>query len=271
MVDFNSRITNQPRQIQKPMCRQAFRPGQWDTMKIGARSNTYIQNNFYGAQTSYRGWGDAWASYDYGQPSQNSSKPGVLGWIGLGLGALGGILGGILGNKKSTEEPEQGALESKTEPKVQPEKVQPKKVEQEKVEPEEVEPEDDKKDPTVDNYDWNTNFSTYAMDEEDANGKSPTEDISGSIKVTEKGEDGKAPQKFTLSDSRGGNTYTFEKIKTADGSVKYKCTGATGNKNTTYTKGNVYDCELKNGKPVLIQKQGTEGWGMGLDRANRLK
>ena len=46
---------NNPQRLDRPMSRQAFRPGQWNGVRVGG-GNTYIQNNFYGMQTSYRGW-----------------------------------------------------------------------------------------------------------------------------------------------------------------------------------------------------------------------
>ena len=290
----SDRIGNQPRQIDRPMSRQAFRPGQWDGVKLGSSHKTYIQNNFYGPQTNYRGWGDAWAGYEYKEPCyEQEQKPNWLSWVGIGTGVLGGILNAFgVGQKQETPEvSERGAVPETATPPLVPETTQttrqettapvtpktperaPKKEETATpptttpvtTQEPETEPEAEQ-DPTVDNFNWESGFSTYAMDEA-VNGKSPTEEISGKISVKEKGEAGKAPKKFTLTD--GNNTYSFEKIENANGSVSYKCTGCTGGKTKTYTQGNVYECRLVNGKPVLIQPKDEEGWGKGLDRSNQ--
>lgn len=273
-------IRNNPKQLSRPMSRQAFRPGQWNGARIGSRSTTYIQNNFYGPSSTYRGWGDAWASYDTmpSPPRNDSNKMSVLGWIGLGTGLLGGILS-LFGGKKDAAPAEQGAPENTAQSRAVTEQpVQPQQSET--VQPVQTQPVNNESTvkttpvsqeapeeeiPTVDNFNWNSGFETYAMDEA-VNGKSPTEEISGKINVTEKDQDGKAPKKFTLND--GGNTYTFEKIESADGKVSYKCTGCTGGKEKTYTQGNIYNCNMVGGKPVLIQPKNADGWGKGLDRSN---
>jgi len=272
---------NQPKQIQRPMCRQAFRPGQWDSPKFGARSVTNIQNNFYGPQTNYRNWGDAWAGYDYYQqpqlqPQSESAKPGVLGWVGLAVGAAGGILGAILGNKKDSkaleekggDEPTVQVRESKVQ--VEPEPKDDTKVESEPKDDTKVEtePKDDTKveeDPNKDINEFNwSNFSTDCRDV-DANGNDKTLPIIGKVKVTESGGDKKAPKTFTIT-TANGNTYTFTKVESGDNDnkkVQYKCTQCItkGGATTEFTKGNIYTCEMQNGKPVLRQHDGDKGSG----------
>lgn len=285
MTPFD-RVGNTPREIQRPMSRQSFRPGQWNGVQLGSRNTTYIQNNFYGPQTNYRGWGDAWAGYEYREPCcQPEQKMGWMDWVGFGTTVVGSLLNlfGVGKKPDAKAETELGgpAPQTTRQPSVQSRQnpdnataVDPAdKKDDTAVEPEDkkedtaVEPEEKKDDPepTVDNFNWNSGFSTYAMDEA-VNGKSPTEEISGKIKVQDKGEEGKAPKKFTLTD--GNNTYSFEKIENANGSISYKCTGCTGGKTKTYTQGNVYECRLVNGKPVLIQPKDEDGWGKGLDRSN---
>lgn len=284
-------IRNQPRQIQRPMCRQAFRPGQWDGVKVGARHITNIQNNFYGADVSYRGWGDAWAGYDYGQAvPQDSGKMGVLGWIGLGLGALGGILGGIFGGKKETAAPEEkGAPEADAALKAQLAQQQqtlddlqaqidalkngkkPDDVEGGDPPTEEVEggdppaeaPKEDATNP-IDEFDWGADGFTTDCRDVDANGKDKTPPIMGRVKVTEAGGDKKAPKTFTIT-TASGNTYTFTKVESQTGDkIQYKCTQETtrNGAKTEFTKGNVYTCEMNGEKPVLRQHEGDAGSGL---------
>ena len=279
----NNRITNQPRQLSRPMSRQAFRPGQWNGFSSGGIHKTYIQNNFYGAQTSYRGWGDAWASFP--PPQMEQPKMSWLGWLGLGTGLLGGILNLFgVGNKKT----EQGA-EAQPQPQPQnnsqlsqaleqindlkdeiaglkqqlsaaqakPAAAAPAKVQQAE-EPEETE---EPKEATPDTFDWSTGFDSNCRDV-DANGNDKTKPISGKVTVTQ-GEANKAPKEFTIK-TAAGNTYTFQKIQSSNSDdVKYKCiscktkSGAT----TEFTKGNIYKCEMENGKPVLRQHDGDAGSG----------
>ena len=287
-MGFDS-IRNNPKQLSRPMSRQAFRPGQWNGVRIGSGSTTYIQNNFYGTSTSYRGWGEAWTTYDSCPPPCNndSNKMSILGWIGLGTGLLGGILGLFGVGKKSETSSENGGVETQLQTQSQSRAATTQERSSESTDATTSQSTSQQatstateavtqsrtstaqaqqvQEPTVDNYNWDDEFETYAIDEE-VGGKSPTEEISGEVKVTEKDENGKAPKKFTLTD--GNNTYTFEKIEGKDGKVSYKCTGCTGDKNKTYTQGNVYECRLVNGKPVLVQPKEAEGWGMGLDKAN---
>lgn len=245
----------QPTQLNRPMSRQAFRPGQWNGVRVGG-GTTYIQNNFYGTQRNHRGWDDnAWANYDRCE-CNNNSKPGVLGWIGAGIGALGAIMGGlgeIFGGKKNKvsekggEEPEV-ANEPKTQ-KAPEVKDAPEVAEEEEI------PEDE---PLI-----KDDMDATAMDEVDANtGKSPTANIQGKIKVLDKG-DKKVPQKFSVTEN--GHTYTFELTTTTrtDGKPIYKCTSMSsngGSQQTKFTKGNEYALDTSNGIK-LIQYKDMAGWG----------
>lgn len=297
--------TNQPQMLSRPMSRQAFRPGEWNGVRVGGGNRTYIQNNFYGECHSYRGWDSgAWAAYeqpccdcDQGNSSNSSNKVGVLGWVGLGVGALGGILGCIFGSKaKETserggvEEPDQplqpkvpaqqdevDELDGKDQP-VQPAKTsqsqqvvapKPQVVAEQPKTAKDIAIAKQKADAqAINNFDWNSGFETSVRDVKDDD-TNATEAILGKVNVTDKDyKKGSAPKTFTITDT--GGVYTFEKVETKDGTVKYKCTNQTsvGNK-TAFTKGNVYTCEILNGKPVFKQHSWDEGGGKGLFASNQ--
>ncbi len=284
-----NRITNQPRQISRPMSRQAFRPGQWNGFSSGGVHKTYIQNNFYGAQTSYRGWGDAWASPQMPPPPESSNKMSWLGWLGLGTGVLGGLLNLFgVGNKKT----EQGApinttstntnnsnnnqslldkieeLTDKVNDLTQQNQDLAAKINTSKPvaasvttsKPEEPE---EPEEATPDTYDWNVAFNTDCRDV-DANGNDKTKPIKGTVNVTKKdSEANKAPKEFTIT-TASGNIYTFQKMDGTDSEdLKYKCISCTTRSGATteFSKGNVYRCEMDGSRPVLRQHDGDAGSG----------
>lgn len=278
----NNRITNQPRQLSRPMSRQAFRPGQWNGFSSGGIHKTYIQNNFYGAQTSYRGWGDAWASFP--PPQMEQPKMSWLGWLGLGTGLLGGILNLFgVGNKKT----EQGA-EAQPQPQPQPQnnsqlsqaleqindrldnlqnqiaaKAQPAAAPAPAAAPVTTAQPKEPKETTPDTFDWGTDFNSNCRDV-DENGNDKTKPIKGTVHVTKKdSEANKAPKEFTIT-TASGNIYKFQKMDGSDGdNIKYKCISCTTRNGATteFSKGNIYKCEMEDGKPVLRQHEGDAGSG----------
>lgn len=99
------------------------------------------------------------------------------------------------------------------------------------------------------------------IDEPDANGKLPTRPIHGEIKVEGEAKNGENPKKFTITDKDNGQVYTFELDETAEGKVVYTCTSGAGG---AYSAGNSYELRTINGVPMLVQMNGTEGYGSGL-------
>lgn len=268
-------VRNTPQQLKQPMSRQAFRPGQWGAVKANKNITYNITNNFIMdgcCSNNYSSTNAAWDKYD--SPELNTMQK-----IGLGAGILGKFLDVLgLGKKKEsvkndTETPKSTPKEA---PKAEPEVKTPRDNDDHTVQqkPEVKQNPSEQKppkavEPTIDNFEWSNDMNMIAMDEVNSKtGISPTDAINGKVGNIEKDGNNKLPKKFTVTE--GGHTYTFEKtINSEGGKPQYKCTGRTGNDgNKTYTEGNVYECRLVNGKPQLVQIEGTDGWGSGLDSYN---
>lgn len=274
----SDRITGQTR-LSRPMSRQAFRPGQWNGVRLGNNNNTYIQNNFYGPQTTYRGWGDAWASYTYGPSDCGNAKPSWLEWTGFGTALLGGLLN-LFGAGKKKETPVVPEEKGTTQPpdnsnyldqikdlQDQVSDLQKQLADKDKVKEQEppaaAKKEEPPKETTPDTFNWNVAFNTDCRDV-DANGNDKTQPIKGTVKVTQKdSEENKAPKEFTIT-TASGNIYTFKKIEGSEGEdLKYVCTKCTTRSGAAqaFTKGNIYRCEMDGNRPVLRQHDGDAGSG----------
>lgn len=281
-------IRTNPTQINRPQSYQAFRPGQWSTMKSGGTTNIFIQNNNYGSM-GYRGWGDAWMA----QPAQpKETWLDKLGkWIGygaLGVGVIGaakGLWNGIKGlfkkkDKAGNGEPEvkqkdqQPETKAEQKPEAQPEQKPEAQPEQKPEVKPEVKPQytgDDADkinagDDVADNTGINWNNAKGNVIDTEGKSAGKTRDISGAVKA-EKSAEGKLPKSFTISDSTG--TFTFKLIGTTKdgGKPVYQCT--SGSNGATYTKGNNYILDgSSNGQVKLSQPKEFTGSGVSLRASN---
>ncbi len=261
---------NNPQRLDRPMSRQAFRPGQWNGVRVGG-GNTYIQNNFYGMQTSYRGWNNnAWAAYDYSVPQSCNDGISTIGKIGLGAAILGKLMDVFgLGNKDKTPEEvpaEQGAR--------QPEDPNTPLTTQETRTPQSQEPpatvappptdpkERPEQEETPTGFDWNSDFTIVAQDE-----GNPTQPIQGKVKVDGEVKQGETPQSFTITDNGGTYKFVATGDKRSDGKPIYECVEGPGG--TKYTKGNQYALTSDGGTPQLIQYKDMAGWGTGVGKVKK--
>ncbi len=258
---------NNPQRLDKPMCRQAFRPGQWNGVRVGG-GNTYIQNNFYGMQPSYRGWDkNAWAAYEYPMPApQQDSGLSTMGKIGLGVALVGKLMDVFgLGTKDKTPEEvpeEQGSLEQQSGIEGNTDPNTPSTISDE---PAGI---NTRSTPLPDTlptrevqsgFDWNSDFTITAHDEDN-----PTEPIKGKVTVDGEVKEGENPESFTVTDTGGTYKFVATGETRSDGKPIYECVEGPGG--TKYTKGNQYALTSDGGTPQLIQYKDMAGWGTGVGK-----
>ncbi len=285
-------IRTNPTPINRPQSYQAFRPGQWSTMKSGGTTNIFIQKNYYG-DMGYRGWGNGWAMQAAEPEESWLDKVGK--WIGigsLGVGVVGAgveLIKSIFGKKKKegNGEPEKTKAQDPqsknqpTTPKEQPEKAaeQPATTPQDQPAAKPTASQEVKPSYTGDDAD-KINAGDDVADNtgvkwDNANGNvtdtagkqsGKTRNIFGTVKA-EKGAEGKLPKSFTVSDSTG--TFTFKLIGTTKDGNKpvYQCT--SGPNGAKYTKGNNYILDgSSNGNVNLSQPKEFSGSGISLRASN---
>ncbi len=270
--------------------------GEYRPYGMGKKGNVYIQNNYYGPQHP-RGWAhDAWANMDHCCEDSGSSGFGeVLGWVGLGMSAVGGILdlfgvgkkGSVAGGgsgksakEQAKEEPaktgnnavETGGNTAKAEAAANPGTEDATKTANENKA--QTRTADTDNDTDTDNGEndpgnaqsWNDhNVRIYDT-------STRTKDIEGKMKVTKEAKaNSKFPEEFQTT-TAAGYTYKYENTGRTDANNQpiYKCVSETVNgKTRSISSGNEYACQLDaNGNPKFQFEQneetGKDGYGKGV-------
>lgn len=269
--------------------------GEYRPYGMGKKGNVYIQNNYYGPQHP-RGWAhNAWANMDHCCEDSGSKFGEVLGWVGVGMSAVGGILdlfgvgkkGSVEGDpgksakEKAKEEPTKTGNEDKAQTPAAEQGQGTPAAEQGQGTPaaddatktandnkaqtpvadEEGQEEDPGKAQSWDNHD----VTVY-----DKSGQ--TAKITGKLKVTKEAKaNSKFPEEFQTT-TAAGYTYKYENTGRTDANNQpiYKCVSETVNgKTRNITSGNEYACQLdSNGNPKFQFEQnkqvGKDGYGKGV-------
>ncbi|MEE3349767.1 MAG: hypothetical protein VZR09_06985 [Candidatus Gastranaerophilaceae bacterium] len=266
--------------------------GEYRPYGMGKKGNVYIQNNYYGPQHP-RGWAhNAWANMDHCCEDSGSKFGEVLGWVGVGMSAVGGILdlfgigkkGSVEGDpgksakEKAKEEPTKTGNEDKAQGKGESTKTGNEDKAQGKGESTKTASDNkaqgkEESAKTANDNKAQTPVADEEGQEEDP-GKAPTwndqkaliydtsgrtKKIEGKLKVTKEAKaNSKFPEEFqTTTDS--GYTYKYENTGRTDANNQpiYKCVSETVNgKTRNITSGNEYACQLdSNGNPKFQFEQ----------------
>ena len=265
--------------------------GEYRPYGMGKKGNVYIQNNYYGPQHP-RGWAhDAWANMDHCCEDSGSSGFGeVLGWVGVGMSALGGVLDLFgVGKKGSTgSQPAQSAkaqdngdatragndavAEGDSSAKAADAAENPEGATRtssdNKAQDEGAAKEGDD---TGEGDPGNAqSWDDHDVRVYDTSGK--TADINGKLKVTREAKaNSKFPEEFQTT-TASGYTYKYENTGRTDANNQpiYKCVSETVNgKTRSISSGNEYACQLDaNGNPKFEFEQneqtGKDGFGKGV-------
>ncbi len=270
-------ISNNPTRLYKGTQAQ-MHTGEYRPYGMGKKGNVYIQNNYYGPQHP-RGWAhNAWANMDHCCEDSGSNFGEVLGWVGVGMSAVGGLLDLFgVGKKGSVEgDPGKSAKEKKEQAPTGAQnasaaddatKASNDNKEQTRVADQEEQAEADAKENDPGNA---QSWDDHDVRVYDTSGK--TKDINGKLKVTKEAKaDSKFPEEFQTT-TAAGYTYKYENTGRTDnkGQPIYKCVSEEVNgKTRSISSGNEYACQLdSSGNPKFEFEQnqqiGSDGFGKGV-------
>ena len=285
---------NNPTRLYKGTTNQ-IHTGEYRPYGMGSKGNIFIQNNYYGPQHA-RGWAsNAWANMDNCHEDSGNSKFGeVLGWVGVGMSALGGVLDLFgVGKKSASAKGNEGGNDPGNSPATASQDAKAKaraedqatqaggdgdntsktgkgSIAQGTPAPDAGNSNEEVDAPGDSPSEAETNWDNQSVRIYDDSGK--TKDINGKLKVTKQAQQGsKFPQEFQTT-TAAGYTYKYENTGKTDskGQPIYKCVSETVNgKTRQIASGNEYACQLDaNGNPKFEfeqnQEVGNDGRGKGV-------